>query len=349
MDSDKKIHKVSTTTFVIGIIVVIFISIGVLLYITNRVRGEEEKGLLLRAQSVAAIINPSQIQQLSGTDADINNPTYISIKESLTKLHTINSDTRFVYLMGLRENRQFFFVDSEDPSSADYSPPGQWYDDATDLDITNHKNGISYIHGPYNDSWGNWISAYAPVYDQIRGQTVAMVGMDVDSTNFINIIRVAQATVILISLLVILVLLLGLMNLNKEIKNLEELTSINYQIQIDKDHLVEASTLGGVCMSAWYAAQKIIELNSQGVSLLGLKSHKINEEEIKNYVPLDDQNNIKSKIEKATDGESVVVDHSLIIPNGQTIKVRSSGKIRKDSHGNLVSIVFATVTLTSTS
>lgn len=348
MDIERKIHKASTTTFIIGMIVLISVSISVFLYLTNRVRRDEERGLLLRVQSIAAIINPSQIEQLSGTDADINNPTYVSIKDSLTKLHSINSDTRFVYLMGLRDDRQFFFADSEDPSSKDYSPPGQWYDDATDLDIANHKNGISYIHGPYHDSWGTWISAYAPVYDQISGQTVAMVGMDVDSTHFMNIIRIAQGIVIIISLLVILILFLGLKDLQREIRNSADLNAINNQIQIDKDHLIEASTLGGICMSTWYATRKIVELNSQGVSLLGLKSHKINEEEIKNYVPLKDQENIKSKIEKASDGESIVVDHQLIISNGQTIQARSSGKIRKDSHGNLVSIVFATVPLTNT-
>jgi hypothetical protein len=109
--------------------------------------------------------------------------------------------------MGLNGDTQFFYVDSEDPSSPDYSHPGQVYPDADELDILNHKKGIAYTKGPYTDSWGSWFSATAPILSK-DGTVLAMVGMDIKSEDVLLRIAIVKKATMIIGGLVFLSLLL---------------------------------------------------------------------------------------------------------------------------------------------
>lgn len=138
----------------------------------------ERKDLARLADAIALIIKPTQVQSLAGNESDLSNENYQALKRSLIEIRGENEDVRFVYILGLKDDKQFFYVDSEDPSSSDYSYPGQPYDDALEADIKNHKEGNSYTFGPYTDSWGEWVSAYAPV-KTADGMVTGMVGLDI--------------------------------------------------------------------------------------------------------------------------------------------------------------------------
>jgi sensor histidine kinase regulating citrate/malate metabolism len=178
------------------------------MYVGKKTELDETNGLLVRAETIAATINPESIKSLSATLDDLNKPAYQDLKSVMTKLHAVNKDTRFVYVMGLADDKQFFYVDSEDPNSKDYSYPGQPYNDADAGDIANHKDGKAYTKGPYVDQWGRWFSAYAPIWDK-DGHVVGLVGMDIAAENLLlRISIVKQAIMIISSLLFLSVLLL---------------------------------------------------------------------------------------------------------------------------------------------
>src|SRR5438046_144756 len=78
-------------------------------YTDRSVRGS----LLSRAETIAAGIHVDEIKNLFGSPQDINRIDYNKIKQSMINIVSKNPDARFVYLMGFRDNKLFFYADSE--------------------------------------------------------------------------------------------------------------------------------------------------------------------------------------------------------------------------------------------
>lgn len=137
----------------------------------------------------ASSIQSSTINSLTGTSQDVNSSTYLNFKKHLVDIHSeLNNDKyqkncRFVYLLGFRDNKVFFFADSEPPSSKDYSPPGQDYNDASEELIQCFTKGMAFIEGPLKDDWGVWVSSIAPVKDE-NGKVIALLGIDIHAKNW---------------------------------------------------------------------------------------------------------------------------------------------------------------------
>lgn len=144
---------------------------------------EMRAALLVQARVAAKAIDVPLLVRLKGESGDVHTGAYHRIKEQMTSIHSASNTYRFVYLMGKRRDSSiFFYADSESPSSQDYSPPGQIYQQASkslkDVFVTNQ--GI--VEGPISDEWGTWVSAIVPVVDPRGGNVVAVLGIDVDAS-----------------------------------------------------------------------------------------------------------------------------------------------------------------------
>jgi hypothetical protein len=172
----------------------------------QKIEADERSNLLLRAETIAALIDTETLSSLQGSSTDIGTSPHDSIKKSLEKVHSINTDTRFVYILGQKENRQFFYADAESVESPDYSAPGDLYDDALPEDIQYYSDKAAYTKGPYTDAWGNWFSAFAPITSP-DGTMLGQLGMDIESEKLLlRITIVKQATIIIFTLLFLSVL-----------------------------------------------------------------------------------------------------------------------------------------------
>ena len=101
----------------------------------------------------------------------------------------------------------FFYADSEDPSSEDYSPPGQDYPEATPI-MFQIFNGAKYGFEGSWDRWGYWFSAYAPIVDEQTGAVVALVGMDLPGKEYlIQIMSYALLPLLLMGIILSLIYL----------------------------------------------------------------------------------------------------------------------------------------------
>jgi signal transduction histidine kinase len=162
--------------------------IGVLAtaYIVFVVKGNEENFLLKRTDTIAQFINPETVKSLSGSLADLGNPDYQDIKKMLSDAAKVNLDVRFIYLMGMKNGEVFFFADSENPNSSDYSPPGQTYPEASQRLLSIFKNKKPLVEGIYSDRWGRWLSALTPILDPATGNVLALVGMDINASSYVN-------------------------------------------------------------------------------------------------------------------------------------------------------------------
>lgn len=153
---------------------------------------EMRSDLLLHARIAAKSIPLDSLHQLTGSEEDITNPSYARVKARLMSLRSAHETHRFLYLMGKKpDGKIFFYVDSEDAGSKDYSPPGQTYEEPTQELSDSFENGEPFTEGPTKDSWGVWISSLVPIKDTETNQVIAVMGMDVDAHEWVTTIAIA--------------------------------------------------------------------------------------------------------------------------------------------------------------
>ena len=86
--------------------------------------------LLARTRLVAGAVNLEHVKALTGTEADLESPDYLRLKEQFAAVRAANPNYRFVYLMGERpDGTVFFFVDDRPVGHEEEAPAGMIYDD----------------------------------------------------------------------------------------------------------------------------------------------------------------------------------------------------------------------------
>lgn len=152
----------------------------------HRVDRQMRDEIFLQAKMTARAVDIRNVIALSGTDADLASRDYRRLKEQLTMIRQVAPKCRFIYLMGRGpDGKIFFFVDSESPESADYSPPGQIYEEATEDDYKVFTTGVGNVNGgPYKDRWGVWITAMVPIISPNTEEVLAVLGMDFNAATW---------------------------------------------------------------------------------------------------------------------------------------------------------------------
>jgi hypothetical protein len=144
----------------------------------------ERSRLKARTAAVADSLDVGSIRALTGSSADEGTPGFDRLVAQLRGYRKANSDVRFIYLMGLQDNEVIFLLDSADPASFDYSPPGEVYPEATPELFRSFTTGEPFVEGPVTDRWGTWVSGLAPISDPSEDRVIAILGLDVDATRW---------------------------------------------------------------------------------------------------------------------------------------------------------------------
>jgi PAS domain S-box-containing protein len=169
---------------------------------------ELRSGILWRIRMVAAALDSGHVAGLRGTRADVNNPHYQVLKSQLISMCRVDPQARFYYLNGLNHRGEvFYFADSEPSTSKAVSLPGNFNRDASPAFRAVFRTGQAITEGPLADQWGTWVSALAPVRNA-QGQVLAVVGLDVEATDWAALIASRRMWPIL-AVMLLLVLLIG--------------------------------------------------------------------------------------------------------------------------------------------
>ena len=156
--------------------------------------------LLERAATAAAAVNPRQVAGLAGTEADLVNPDYLRLKEQLGGMRLATGQIRFYYLVRREGEKLILLCDSESPSSEDYSPPGQVYEEAAPEFSLSLMSGTRLVFGPVKDRWGAWMTGVVPVLDA-DGKVIAALGADIAARHWTTSIAHKQREPIIVTLL----------------------------------------------------------------------------------------------------------------------------------------------------
>ncbi len=193
---------------IVAILIILVMGTAVSLWTAGREDQHMREQLLTQARLAGVGINASQVADLVGSETDLTNPEYQTLKKQMAGFRAADADVRFAYLIGSRaDGTYFFFVDSEPPESENYSPPGQEYPEVTALIKKAFISGISLTEGPDSDRWGTWVSSLVPVIDPKTGKTLAVFGMDVDARNWSGQIFFACLPPITATLLILVLVL----------------------------------------------------------------------------------------------------------------------------------------------
>lgn len=150
-------------------------------YLVEYGEEQERRNLVALAVTASASIDPKLIEFLDGTPADAETVAWFRMRRNLARIHEATSDARFVYIMALRGGKLVFLADAEPEDSADYSAPGDIYEEASPELLGVFYDAKPFVEGPVSDRWGIWVSGHAPIVDPETKKVVAVMGIDIDA------------------------------------------------------------------------------------------------------------------------------------------------------------------------
>ena len=221
--SDAKKLSHFSIPVLIAVLGILVLGIASSMYVYQKVDQSGRGHILQRTQTFAAGVSAVELQRLQGSEEDLGTPEYETIKTYLTVMRSVNADARFLYIIGQREGELFFYADSEPAESADYSPPGQVYYEATPAMFAVFEEGERQTEGPDQDRWGLWISGYAPITDD-AGNVVALLGMDLPANQYLTDLGIYSALPLLVMVALVCILLILEQTRRKERAYVEQKT-----------------------------------------------------------------------------------------------------------------------------
>lgn len=313
---------------------ILFILLGIVVtvLIGHRIDSTERERLTIRAQNASVAIDPSAILALRGNQEDIGTDVYESLKQDMMSLRTINPDSRFVYLMGLRGENLFFYVDSEKPDSEDYSPPGQIYTETTAFEIDNYHKGLPFAEGPYTDRWGSWVSGYAPIIDPATRQTIAIIGIDINAEYWNHQILLVRLVIALITLLLCGFFITLTIALRKSTATSDILQKDNESLRASKEYLSESESIAHIGRLSFNNKTNEMSWKGEIYALFGIPpATKITPEVFFNALHPDDTRKVKTLFDAAfSTGESFECTCRVLLPYGVEKTVLMFGVVKKN-------------------
>ena len=230
--------------------------------------------LLLNTRIIAESIPIDYLEVLTSTDEDYDKPEYRFIVNKLIRI--IKTDPKFIniYIFTRDENHNLYFLihlvhthpaipitvpeyvihenplcDVDNCRIVEGLSAGLLYDEATPSLIALFDNPIPYSEF-LTDRYGFWMSGLVPIIHPVTGETLAVVGLDVDAWAWIwNVIIHLLVPIILIISFIIMIILsiklnvsrIEIMNRSNRIKEQRDILS-NFTLNEDIAQLDSDST-----------------------------------------------------------------------------------------------------------
>lgn len=210
-----KIKGLSFRTKLLLIVEILVISSlllsGAVIYknIQNLNREILKKKLVAIAASTASVIDGDEIKKIQNIQ-DAQTETYQKINQTIFSIQKNNEDVGVIYIMTKSEREniwQFIFSTYTENLETEPSPEEFYQYFKKDFDVTNYPQMKQAFERKIADekivcdSWGCWLSGYAPIYDS-EGQAVAIVGVDISDKEVALLERTMKLSILSIISLV---------------------------------------------------------------------------------------------------------------------------------------------------
>ncbi len=164
--------------------------------------------LLQQTLGIARTINPALAHKLHFSEADLDAPAFAYIREQLIA-HGATIESRGIYTMKLVDGQILFGPENYPEDDPMASPPGTVYEEPEPEDFQVFINKRADVFGPFQDEYGVFVSALAPVLDTSTNEVIMVVGMDILADDWQSYLNRARRGPLFTTLLVILMQLAG--------------------------------------------------------------------------------------------------------------------------------------------
>lgn len=219
---------------------------GILLLITNIVLGVvlmTQSGRTIKRMvkdemldivtTAAGIISADELDSL--TEEDVDTRKFQEIKKELS-VFLVNDNIVYIYAVKkIGEDKFVFTVDTDPENPADFGEEVL----AVTPALIKAGNGVAAVDDERaEDEWGNYYSAFCPVY--LNGEIIGIVGVDFDSSRYDEHVRNnLMIFLIIISFAVVLSIIIVLIFTNNISKRLSVLDNELTTLSDDVDELAE--------------------------------------------------------------------------------------------------------------
>jgi PAS domain S-box-containing protein len=191
------------------------LGLSYIFFVWKTVGQQETNKVLQVAQSIEASLPKEELYELKANPEELAKNKYSQLKSKLRNVIQINQNARFAYLYLEHEGKLYFIVDSEPEDSPDYSPPGQEFTEAEQVDKKPFIDGQAQITPPVTDRWGTWVSAEVPIKDQKTGNVIAVFGMDYNASSWKSRIMFEVIQAILVVFVILILLFISKRSIHK--------------------------------------------------------------------------------------------------------------------------------------
>jgi PAS domain S-box-containing protein len=133
--------------------------------------------LLHEAIKTAATIPIQRVKELTFSEKDYGRPSFEQLREHL-KAHGKFIMQKSIYTVAIRGGLMVFGPENIPPESKDASAPGEVYEQPSEELRAVFRTKKAIATEPYEDEYGRYVSAFAPILDPRSGNVLMVVGID---------------------------------------------------------------------------------------------------------------------------------------------------------------------------
>ncbi len=275
---------------------------------------ELKKHLLTRAKVVAASIILDSLSPLTGTAGDEKNEAYKQLRRQFMAVGNNQEDIRYIYLIGRRDGRIFFQLDTEpnryQVSSHPTAFPGDHYEDAPDGLHQMFRTREPMTVGPYSNKWGTFVSAFVPLMGEEGREVRYLLGMDVPAKRWQSGVALYRLIPIMITMLISLILALFFLVMQRFHEASAEILSTQHLYHT----LVEGSP--GV-IGLFDRKGNILTMNRNGLNAMGLDDAAIAGRCFSDIWPVASRPTIADAMGRVLGGVRSFIEADYLSPEGK--------------------------------
>jgi PAS domain S-box-containing protein len=193
-------------SLVVAVLVVLACGWVITGWVGRSADAQARSDLMKRTAVSAAAINPTRLEHLTATRADVGTADYQRLRQQLMQMEGASPDVRWFYLMGLRGQDIIFTVDSVPKSDPNHAEPGVKYQQPPAGLPAVFTGGQKLTIGPYSDEYGTFVSGFAPILDLSSRRIVGTLGLDINASGWASDIATHRLSPILVTLLLVLII-----------------------------------------------------------------------------------------------------------------------------------------------
>ena len=167
---------------------------GILAYSATEALRMEIQERLLGLAKTAALLTDGDAHQSITTPAQKDSAIYLSVQAPYRHLIAANPDLRYIYTNVMVDGKAHFIIDTQPAvieaddgtTRKDTAAVMELYEDPSPYYWRALNERLALVEPkPYSDSWGTFLSAYAPFYNS-KNEFIGTVGVDINAKTYLK-------------------------------------------------------------------------------------------------------------------------------------------------------------------